>query len=192
MTPFAKRCELEALVTERAGMESHDTMCANVEDFGDVYSEEDYRVLAARIRTLDDDSTVALDPTPVTCTDPCGCDESEELKGKLSAAQAEVASLQVLACTQRDSLGEANANVERLKRELADTRERLEASEHDAVMARAAERTARAEANQLLESRALWMARCERAEKAWDAAMSERNKRIAELEYRLRACGIEP
>jgi hypothetical protein len=124
--------------------------------------------------------------------EPCSCEE-DKLKSERDTARAECEKWRVLAASADKAAAEYwNDAVERLKRELADTRERLEASEHDAVMARAAERTARAEANQLLESRALWMARCERAEKAWDAAMSERDKRIAELEYRLRACGIEP
>jgi hypothetical protein len=116
VTPFQKRCELEALVTEREGM-----VAANLQE----YTRAEFAALAARMRALADDSTAALDPTPVICADPCGCEESEELKRKLSNAQAEAASLQALACTQRDCLGEANANVERLKQELAAAREQL-------------------------------------------------------------------
>jgi hypothetical protein len=124
MTHFAKRCELEALVTEREKMVANDAFCSSQRLDGQ-HLATDYDDLAARMRALADDSTAALDPTPVTCADPCGCEESEELQRKLSDAQAEVASLQALACTQRDCLGEANATVERLKQELTSVREQL-------------------------------------------------------------------
>jgi hypothetical protein len=52
---------------------------------------------------------------------------AEKAEAELSTARAEVASLQALACTQRDCLGEANAEVERLKRELAVARDQLPA-----------------------------------------------------------------
>ena len=57
MTDFAKRCELEALVTERAKMETHDKKCvAGIE--GTCYADADYDLIASRMRALAEEKPV--------------------------------------------------------------------------------------------------------------------------------------
>jgi hypothetical protein len=79
MTTFRKRCELEALVTERAKMETHDKECvAGLE--GTCYADADYDDLAARIRALaEEEKTPVPDDELRLC---CDCVHADTHVGK--------------------------------------------------------------------------------------------------------------
>ena len=122
MTPLQQRIELEALVTEREGMTSHDTICAAGGQEDKLHSETEYTRLAARIRAL------AEEPKQID-TDSDAYNRGWFESG--AAHNGEITKLKEELCTSRAELAKCEAVLGRVSKREEDARAEVERLKQD-------------------------------------------------------------